>query len=676
MEASSSAETVITLSAREEADLQELLATCGGLSISDARFEARISAELGELEKANIHSVLQSEELAEELLVRLEGASGAVEGLQYWLGSYDLKLQRIQEGIREIEDENNKLETETSSHRKLRDEMAALMASLALTPRDLAALKQPAFGDPQALLDSVVPAGRRIADGLNISLSLDAQLSGMKAVKVQAALFERECKAFVQLAYDFIKDHVVERARGCAASSAQPFPSRQPFYASMLGAAELLKVIDSIERPLFDKAIGKHYVNAVQSVNEKHCKLLASRLRDAAVKESFEGRLLSFPELPERRSVGLPRPQLLELAASGAMPDPRSATAAQCLFFAMLRLTEHMAAEQTFLQALYPDEARRASQVPKVMHDIYDGSSQFASAEALKLVDYAQSMDQFSSLAMLADVAYTRTLHEGKCQFAVDFLDGVRQHVQAGFSRFITEQTQAVDGVATTAKRVGILGCIRKLPFFIRRVELALSEAGAVEDSLGDTYEKLLISSLQCLHKIARSDPKYTNVIQMENYHYFYTQLQAIHVDAIANRVGVARTTYEEQAGLYTRLILDKWFAGPLGFFNGVERALETLPASEIQFQIALSKPALRKALKGVSRPWLEKALGEMVKKMHRQLSPEEQLMPVIWQRLVAALTDEWSRCGKILSECYGNEKLPISESELLASLNSAQTGT
>ena len=125
-------------------------------------------------------------------------------------------------------------------------------------------------------------------------------------------------------------------------------------------------------------------------------------------------------------------------------------------------------------------------------------------------------------------------------------------------------------------------------------------------------YGKLMTALDNCLRFIAASDDKYTNLVLMENYHHLYASLSALdvlHTGEMEQAITDAGEHYHLYLERYTQFILRRQFSGLLAFFEDVDKMQATMPASEVQFQNAYTKQALRKVLGPFSFHELEQRL-------------------------------------------------------------------
>ncbi|KDO84398.1 hypothetical protein CISIN_1g0027771mg, partial [Citrus sinensis] len=87
------------VSQAEEEDMEALLGTyVMGIGEAEA-FSERLKRELLALEAANVHAILESEPMVDEVLQGLEAATNCVDDMDEWLSIFNVKLRHMREDI-------------------------------------------------------------------------------------------------------------------------------------------------------------------------------------------------------------------------------------------------------------------------------------------------------------------------------------------------------------------------------------------------------------------------------------------------------------------------------------------------------------------------------------------------------------------------------------------------
>ncbi|XP_027901790.1 exocyst complex component SEC3A-like isoform X3 [Vigna unguiculata] len=137
------------VSQAEEEDIEALLGTyIMGVGEAEA-FSERLKRELMALEAANVHAILESEPLIDEVLHGLESATNCLEDMNEWLGMFNVKLRHMREDIESIETRNNKLEMQNVNNKSLIEELDKLLEQLSIPAEYSACLTGDSFDEAE-----------------------------------------------------------------------------------------------------------------------------------------------------------------------------------------------------------------------------------------------------------------------------------------------------------------------------------------------------------------------------------------------------------------------------------------------------------------------------------------------------------------------------------------------
>eukprot|EP00879_Flechtneria_rotunda_P017444 GHRR01018282.1.p1 GENE.GHRR01018282.1~~GHRR01018282.1.p1 ORF type:complete len:957 (+),score=419.42 GHRR01018282.1:262-3132(+) len=174
----------VLVSAKEAAELEELLLFFElGLGESE-QFAAALQEEASALEAANVYAILASGPLVEGVLGQLRHTQAILEDLDESLKVFDFKLRHMRDDIAAIEASNNSLERQARHNTALLSLLEGLLGGLQLDAGIIAQLEQPAF-DPYKLKATVSAAWKLHAKRLWLSSeSVDGLSPMMTKMKV------------------------------------------------------------------------------------------------------------------------------------------------------------------------------------------------------------------------------------------------------------------------------------------------------------------------------------------------------------------------------------------------------------------------------------------------------------------------------------------------------------
>ncbi|KAJ0025045.1 hypothetical protein Pint_08892 [Pistacia integerrima] len=195
------------VSQAEEEDMEALLGTyVMGIGEAEA-FSERLKRELLALEAANVHAILESEPMVEEVLQGLEAATNCVDDMDEWLGIFNVKLRHMREDIESIETRNNKLEMQSVNNKSLIEELDRLLERLRVPSEYAACLTGGSFDEARMLQN--VEACEWLTSALrNLEVpNLDPIYANMRAVKEKRAELEKLKTTFVRRASEFLRNY-------------------------------------------------------------------------------------------------------------------------------------------------------------------------------------------------------------------------------------------------------------------------------------------------------------------------------------------------------------------------------------------------------------------------------------------------------------------------------------
>ncbi|KAE8674828.1 Exocyst complex component SEC3A [Hibiscus syriacus] len=114
-------------------------------------FSERLKRELHALEVANVHVILESHPLVDEVLQGLEGATSCADDMDDWLGMLNVKLRHMREDIDSIETRNKKLEMQSVNNKALIEELDKILERLRVPSEYAACLTGGSFDETRML---------------------------------------------------------------------------------------------------------------------------------------------------------------------------------------------------------------------------------------------------------------------------------------------------------------------------------------------------------------------------------------------------------------------------------------------------------------------------------------------------------------------------------------------
>ncbi|KNA03776.1 hypothetical protein SOVF_205820 isoform B [Spinacia oleracea] len=195
------------VSQAEEEDMEALLGTyVMGIGEAEA-FSERLKRELQALEAANVHAILETEPLVEQVLRGLDNALNCVDDMDEWLGIFNVKLRHMREDIESIETRNNKLEMQSVNNKSLIEELDKLLERLRVPSEYATCLAGGSFDESNMIKN--IEACEWLSGalrGLEVP-NLYTTFGNMRAVREKKAEVEKLKSTFVRRASEFLRNY-------------------------------------------------------------------------------------------------------------------------------------------------------------------------------------------------------------------------------------------------------------------------------------------------------------------------------------------------------------------------------------------------------------------------------------------------------------------------------------
>ncbi|GMH00371.1 hypothetical protein Nepgr_002210 [Nepenthes gracilis] len=686
------------VSQAEEEDMEALLGTyVMGIGEAEA-FSERLKRELLALEAANVHAILETEPLVEEVLQGLDSALNCVEDMNEWLGIFNVKLRHMREDIESIETRNNKLGMQSVNNIALIEELDKLLERLRVPSEYAACLTGGSFDEANMIKN--IEACEWLSTalyGLEVP-SLDPAYANMRAVKEKKAELEKLKSAFVRRASEFLGNYfasLVDFMISDKSYFSQRGQLKRPDHADLRYKcrtyARLLQHLKSLDR------------NCLGPLRKKYCSSLNLLLRREA--REFANELRASTKASRSPTVWLESSagsgQTVSNADTSAVSD---AYAKMLTIFIPLLVDESsffahfMCFEVPTLNppgnipngnrtALHEDEANdddlgimdiddndskagkntaELAALNECLRELLDGIQE----DFYAVVDWAYKIDPLRCISMHG---ITERYLSGQKADAAGFvrllLGDLESRISVQFGRFVDEACHQIERNERNVRQMGVLSYIPRFATLATRMEQYIQ--GQSRDLVDQAYTKFVSIMFVTLEKIAQTDPKYADVFLLENYAAFQNSLYDLAnvVPTLAKFYHQASEAYEQACTRHISNIIYFQFEKIFLFSRRVEDLMYTITPEEIPFQLGLSKMDLRKALKA-SLTGVDKSIAAMFKKLQKNLTSEE-LLPSLWDKCKKEFLDKYDNFAQLVAKVYPTETIPSVEEmrEHLASM-------
>ncbi|KAJ7570158.1 hypothetical protein O6H91_01G108600 [Diphasiastrum complanatum] len=636
------------LSKAEEDDMEALLgAYLLGIDEAEA-FSERLKRELLALEAANVHAILESEPLVEEVLQDLDSAMAGVEEMEIWLGVFNIKLRHMREDIESIESRNNMLEMQVQNNALLVGELYKLLERLHV-PSEVK--------DKRTELEKLKSTFlRRASDFLrNYFSSLVDFMITDKTYFSQRGQLKRpdhadlrfRCRTYARL---------LQHLKSLDKSSLEPLRNAYCHALNLLLRREArefaneLRASTKVSRSsgawLDGSTSGSGFSGsgsdtATATVSDAYAKMLRIFIPLLVDESSFFASFMCFEVLP--------------LAPPGRTGDDKNG------FEDKDEDDDDIAPLDMDGSDMKPAQNDgELNALNQALEKLLDGVQE----DFYAVVDWAYKVDPLRCITMQGMTERYLSGHKADAAgFVRRLLAELQSRISNQFSKFVDEACHQIEKHDRNVRQTGSLSYIPRFAALAARMEGLIQ--GNSRDVVDLAYTKLVTTSFSVLERIAQVEPKNADVFLLENYAAFQNSMFDIAnvVPTLARFYHQASEAYEQACTRYINSIINSQFEKLFQFAQRVENLLYTITPEEVPFQMGVSKNELRKVLK-TNLSGVERSLQVMYKRMQKGLTSEE-LLPNLWDKCKLDFIDKYESFEALLAKCYATETLSPSSAEM-----------
>lgn len=672
------------VSQAEEEDMEALLGTyVMGIGEAEA-FSERLKRELLALEAANVHAILESEPMVEEVLQGLEAATNCVDDMNEWLGIFNVKLKHMREDIESIETRNNKLEMQSVNNKSLIEELDKLLERLRVPSEYAACLTGGSFDEARMLQN--IEACEWLTGalrGLEVP-NLDPTYANMRAVKEKRAELEKLKMTFVRRASEFLRNYfasLVDFMISDKSYFSQRGQLKRPDHADLRYKcrtyARLLQHLKSLDKNCLGP-LRKAYCSSLNLLLRREAREFANELRastkasrsttvwlegstgsgqnanntdTSTVSEAYAKMLTIFIPLLVDESSFFAHFMCFEVPAlvppggvvNGSKPGMDDDTNEDDLGIMDIDDNDSKAGKSS----------AELGALNESLQDLLDGIQE----DFYAVVDWAYKIDPLRCISMHG---ITERYISGQKADAAGFvrilLDDLESRISTQFGRFVDEACHQIERNERNVRQMGVLSYIQRFAILATRMEQYIQ--GQSRDLVDQAYTKLVSIMFVTLEKIAQTDPKYADIFLLENYAAFQNSLYDLAniVPTLAKFYHQASEAYEQACTRHISMIIYYQFERLFQFARRIEDLMYTITPEEIPFQLGLSKMDLRKMLKS-SLSGVDKSIAAMYKKLQKNLTSEE-LLPSLWEKCRKEFLDKYDSFAQLVAKIYPSENI------------------
>ncbi|RDB28442.1 Exocyst complex component 1 [Hypsizygus marmoreus] len=682
--------------------------------------EARLLDELMALEKANIHSFLESDDRIGIVLNFLDEAISELDNMDSLVSSYKIHLNTVSDDILYIQSQNRGLQVQTQNQRALLSELENLLQTVNVDQDSLITLTQESLEKPssvQRLEEAASQLYRALQAGRDTEMA--ATMERLQEYRTHNVQFCKRMFDFLSIMFTARSTMLLGDNNGLTpAGKGRPILVSHQEMETYLGRySGLMLYLKEMDETVYAKLCAA-YFSAVSGLHSTQMKMLLSSYANFVKKSSEDGQEHSFSSASatsvSKSAAGMRRAgTIIRSPIEGRNRDKDKATdgdlrASEVFGLVLEQLAPAIYHEDEFLTDFlqindtaltfadymgldnyFRRQAARAAGLSQTTVKLVRGAMDlifgFLPAELKTWLDNALAKDRMEIIGIIASLErFLSEAEERGNQFILTILEKQHTRLKGMFERHIKEQIVDIEQTKLSSKkRRGVAHFVKNFPAYVTRVENQLVGADGLEirSSVDAAYEKIVQTIFDSLKQMAKlegegEDKGQLNyhVILIENMHHFVAETSALEVGPVAIFSRRAETIYDENLNAYVKIVLRRPFARIIDYFEGVERLLKTTAPTEVANNNIYSKSALRKVVKEYNAKDLRKHVDALFVRVAKHFAEasgktttEESggiapgtVMVGVWKACEEELLRITELFAKRISQCYGDSGVSL----------------
>ncbi|XP_067404576.1 exocyst complex component 1-like [Emydura macquarii macquarii] len=679
---------------KETADMLKLMEEHEPIVNNSIAFAEKLSKDLQVLDEANLQAIISSEKQVTLLMGSIDEALAEVAKVEETLQVYDELLGSVKQQMDHIQQGNSLLHRIDTNHEKLMSEILFLTSYLDLSEKHREVLSRGDLSSP-----SKVKACIAAADALSSCMNIQIQpgYRKLQAIAEQLIMFETLKQNFENSFIGHITSIFELQGNGHVPARMQQAsklisPTHGPYHDELLPYTPLMAWLKNTNPILF------HDLPKVYAWN-------LSRLYEREIKAFFElARTLLLGRTKDSLQEGLDKQTGMMACASRQHPrfcltDSREGeedeldrgNVVQMLEQVLKELQPLCIAEQRFIEKFFmlsqdaaaqevlgqPATSKGGEDVafpekshwPRTKTQLEEHPTQLLSEifsslepELRGLIDTCNKVHPFSCLQVLVtlnDYMFEMWGSSTASSSSSSFLNGILSNIlllaKNNFNKCICLLCKEIEEAKVPSRgKGGILPFVSHFEEFVNFSEEVFRWAQR-RGELDKAHAKLVGTVFSSINSLSSANLKInTDMVMMENFHHIHCFLCQKKIHCLESKRREAQQRYREHLERYVVKYLGQPLEKLNHFFEGVKaRVAQGVKEEEVSFQLAYSKQELRKVIEKYPGREVKRALETLYRKIHKYLSPEENLLPVVWRAMEQEFIRQYQEFENLIQRCY-----------------------
>ncbi|KAF8917639.1 exocyst complex component Sec3-domain-containing protein [Mucidula mucida] len=637
--------------------------------------EARLLDELMALEKANIHSFLESDDRIGVVLKFMDEAITELDNMGSLVSSYKIHLNAVGDDISHIQSQNRGLQVQTQNQKSLLAEIENLMQTVQVDQEVLRSLSQESLekaSSIQRLEEAASELYKALLAGKDTDMA--ATMERLQEYRTHNAQFCKRVYDFLSIMFSAQSKLLLADNEGIVSvEKRRPTIASHRDLESYLGRySGLMLYLKEMDEAIYGRVCAA-YFSAASDLHGVQMKALMSSymkyVKKSSEEELDQGYFAGTTPNAGRPSGMKRAGTLIRSPMEGRRDKDKSdgnLKAAEVLDMVLSQIAPLITHEDDFIT-----DFLQINDAALTFAD-YMGLDNYFRHEALA----KDKMQVYGLLACLE--RFISDTDEMGGNFLLGVLDKQQMRLKGLLDRHINEQIQIVEATKLTSKkRKGVAPFVKHFPIYIGRVEAQLIGFDDLEirSHVDTAYEKIVQTMFESLKQMAKLDGAEGedkgqlnyHVILIENMHHFVAETSQLELGSAAGFLRKAEAIYDENLSAYVKIVLRRPFARIIDYFEGVERLLKTTAPTEVATNSSYNRHSLKKVVKEYSSKDVRKYIDALFKRVEKHFTEASEkttteeiggiapgtVMVGVWKACEEELLRITELFGKRIAQCY-----------------------
>ncbi|KAF8913023.1 exocyst complex component Sec3-domain-containing protein [Gymnopilus junonius] len=628
--------------------------------------EARLLDELMALEKANIHSFLESDDRVAVVMKYMDDAIAELDTMDGLISSYKIHLNAVGEDISYIQSQNRGLQVQTQNQRALLAELQNLLRTVHVDQDALTTLTQESLEKPQSITrleEAAVQLYKALQAGRDTDMA--ATMERLQEYRTYNSQFCKRLFDFLSIMFIAQSKMLLGDTSGLSRPTSRPTAISHTDLETYLGRyAGLLIYLREMDESIYSKLCAT-YFSATSDLHGTQMKALLSSHLELVKKTPDDDLDQGFGVSPSpltskdtvRRAGTLIRSPIERRQREKEKQQNDGELRASEVFGLFLEQVAKLVYQENdfiadFLQIndagftfadymgldnYFRRQAARSASLTqntlKLIRGALDLIFGFLPAELKSWLDAALAKDSMEIVGILAFLERFLTEAEEKGNpFLLGLLEKQHTRLKIVFDRHISEQLKNIERTKLTSKkRKGVTSFVKNFPAYASRIENQLVGANNLEirTHVDTAYEKIVQSMFDSLKQIAKLEGEGEDKGQL-NYHVLLIENMAFFVREMSQLESMntftrrAEGIYDENLAAYIKIIFRRPFSKIIDFFEGLDRVARDASTSEATSNSSFNKSALKKVVKDYNAKDVKKHIDILAKRVEKHFTEDK----------------------------------------------------